>query len=164
MEEDHLPKPEYDHPTRDVVIILAVFFEFGLAPLSLILGWLLGQPPLETFEWSANAGVVGNLGHDSADLGVRGHAPLADRPARPGQGVLRQRSRAALEGECPGRTSPWFRYPPAWARRCSFAACSRLPLPVGCNRRLATGGECPAGSASRASSSGSAIRSRCPMP
>jgi uncharacterized protein len=55
MEEDLLPKPDYEHPTRDVVIILAVFFEFGLAPFSLILGWLLGRPPLETFQWNSAA-------------------------------------------------------------------------------------------------------------
>ncbi len=31
---------------REVVIIFAVFFEVGLALLSLLLGWLLGHPPL----------------------------------------------------------------------------------------------------------------------
>ena len=61
MEEDPLPKPEYEHPTRDVIIILAVFFEFGLAPFSLLVGWLLGHPPLETFRWDANAFVWGIL-------------------------------------------------------------------------------------------------------
>ena len=38
--------PEDDPPGRDVVIIFAVFFEAGLAPFSLFLGWLVGHPPL----------------------------------------------------------------------------------------------------------------------
>jgi membrane protease YdiL (CAAX protease family) len=36
-----------------VVIIFAVFFEAGLAPFALAIGWLLGHPPLQTFVWSA---------------------------------------------------------------------------------------------------------------
>jgi CAAX protease family protein len=52
MEEDLLPEPDDDHPKRAVVIIFAVFFEGGLAPLSLLLGWLLGHPPLRQFVWS----------------------------------------------------------------------------------------------------------------
>ena len=50
MEEDLLPEPDDDHPKREVVIIFAVFFEGGLAPLSLLLGWLLGHPPLAAFR------------------------------------------------------------------------------------------------------------------
>jgi membrane protease YdiL (CAAX protease family) len=53
MEEDLLQEPEDDQPGREVIIIFAVFFEGGLAPLSLALGWLLGRPPLERFIWSA---------------------------------------------------------------------------------------------------------------
>ena len=52
MEEDLLQEPEDDRPKRAVVIIFAVFFEGGLAPLSLLLGWLLGHPPLRQFVWS----------------------------------------------------------------------------------------------------------------
>jgi membrane protease YdiL (CAAX protease family) len=52
MEDDLLQGPENDQPTRDVIIILMVFFEAGLAPFSLFLGWLLGHPPLERFVWS----------------------------------------------------------------------------------------------------------------
>jgi membrane protease YdiL (CAAX protease family) len=52
MEEDLLQEPKDDHPKRAVVIIIAVFFEGGLAPLSLFLGWLLGHPPLRSFVWS----------------------------------------------------------------------------------------------------------------
>ena len=59
MEDDLLPEPEDDHPRREVIIIFAVFFEVGLAPFSLILGWLLGHPPLETFQWSPDAVVWG---------------------------------------------------------------------------------------------------------
>jgi uncharacterized protein len=61
MEEGPLPKPEYEHPTRDVMIVLAVFFEFGLAPFSLLVGWLLGHPPLETFRWDSNSVAWGIL-------------------------------------------------------------------------------------------------------
>ena len=43
------------------MIILAVFFEIGLAPFSLFLGWLLSRPPLETFQWSSDAAVWGVL-------------------------------------------------------------------------------------------------------
>jgi uncharacterized protein len=59
MGDDLLPESYDDHPKREVVIILAVFFEFGLAPLSLVLGWLLGHPPLKTFQWSVEAAVWG---------------------------------------------------------------------------------------------------------
>jgi uncharacterized protein len=59
MEDDLLPDQYEDHPKREAVIILAVFFEFGLAPLSLFLGWLLGHPPLKTFEWSLEAALWG---------------------------------------------------------------------------------------------------------
>ena len=42
---------EDDQPGRDVIIIFAVFFEGGLAPLSLFLGWWLGHNPLAQFAW-----------------------------------------------------------------------------------------------------------------
>src|SRR5215469_6707567 len=42
---------EYSLPGRDVILIFAVFFEGGLAPFSLLLGWLLGHMPLSTFAW-----------------------------------------------------------------------------------------------------------------
>src|SRR5947209_3489695 len=38
-------------PGRDRVVLLAVLFEGGLAPLALALGWLLDQPPLRSFAW-----------------------------------------------------------------------------------------------------------------
>jgi membrane protease YdiL (CAAX protease family) len=52
MEEDLREEPKDDYPKRAVVIIFAVFFEVGLALLSLFLGWLLGHPPLRDFVWS----------------------------------------------------------------------------------------------------------------
>ncbi len=52
MREDPPEDPEDEAPGHDVVIIFAVFFEAGLAPFSLILGWLMGHPPLEHFSWS----------------------------------------------------------------------------------------------------------------
>jgi uncharacterized protein len=59
MGDDLLPELYDDHPKREVVIILAVFFELGLAPISLFLGWLLGHPPLKTFQWSPEAALWG---------------------------------------------------------------------------------------------------------
>lgn len=44
--------PEDEPPGHQVVILIAVFFEAGLAPFSLMLGWLMGHPPLEHFVWS----------------------------------------------------------------------------------------------------------------
>jgi uncharacterized protein len=64
MEEDLLQEPDDDHPKRAVVVVLAVFFEGGLALLSLLLGWRLGHPPLRHFVWSledALWGVVATL-------------------------------------------------------------------------------------------------------
>jgi membrane protease YdiL (CAAX protease family) len=43
---------EDGQPGRDVIIMFAVFFEGGLAPLSLFLGWWLGHNPLAQFAWS----------------------------------------------------------------------------------------------------------------
>jgi membrane protease YdiL (CAAX protease family) len=60
-EEDLLQGPEEDQPGREVIIIFAVFFEGGLAPLSLVLGWLLGHPPLEHFAWSWRDAIWGVL-------------------------------------------------------------------------------------------------------
>ncbi len=60
-EEDLLQGPEDDLPGREVIIIFAVFFEGGLAPLSLVLGWLLGHPPLEHFAWSLPDAIWGVL-------------------------------------------------------------------------------------------------------
>ena len=53
MEEQRQDGPDEDPPGHGAVIIFAVFFEAGLAPFSLLLGWLLGHQPLETFKWSA---------------------------------------------------------------------------------------------------------------
>ena len=46
------PESEGDQPGRDVIIMFIVFFEGGLAPLSLLLGWWLGHNPLAQFTWS----------------------------------------------------------------------------------------------------------------
>ena len=59
MEENLLQDPEEDRPGREVIIMLAVFFEAGLAPLALVLGWLLGQPPLAHFAWSMPHALLG---------------------------------------------------------------------------------------------------------
>jgi len=59
MEDDLLQGPENDKPGREVIIIFAVFFEAGLAPLSLVLGWLFGHLPLERFVWSMPDALLG---------------------------------------------------------------------------------------------------------
>lgn len=60
-EEERFEGPEEDTPGHGVVIIFAVFFEAGLAPFSLLLGWVLGHQPLETFVWSMRDAVIGAL-------------------------------------------------------------------------------------------------------
>jgi membrane protease YdiL (CAAX protease family) len=55
------PENEDDQPGRDVIVIFAVFFEGGLAPLSLFLGWWLGHNPLQQFTWSLKDGLLGAL-------------------------------------------------------------------------------------------------------
>lgn len=59
MEDDLLPGPEDERPGREVIVMLAVFFEAGLAPLSLVLGWLFVHPPLEHFAWKFEDAVIG---------------------------------------------------------------------------------------------------------
>jgi uncharacterized protein len=59
MEDEHLQEPEDERPGREVIVMLAVFFEAGLAPLSLALGWLFGHPPLENFVWSMQDALLG---------------------------------------------------------------------------------------------------------
>jgi membrane protease YdiL (CAAX protease family) len=59
MEEDLLQGPENDQPGREVIIIFAVFFEAGLAPLSLLLGWVFGHSPLESLKWSGSGALWG---------------------------------------------------------------------------------------------------------
>jgi uncharacterized protein len=60
-EEELLQGPDDDRPRRGVIVIFAVFFEAGLAPLSLVLGWLFGHPPLESFKWSFQDALEGAL-------------------------------------------------------------------------------------------------------
>lgn len=43
------------------VLVAAVLFEGGLAPLALALGWLLGRSPLQGFSWSIRDGFLGVL-------------------------------------------------------------------------------------------------------
>jgi membrane protease YdiL (CAAX protease family) len=55
------PEIDDDQPGRDVIIMFAVFFEGGLAPLSLVLGWWLGHPPLAHFAWDVRHALWGVL-------------------------------------------------------------------------------------------------------
>lgn len=59
MEEERPVDPEDDPPGHGVVIIFAVFFEAGLAPFSLLLGWVLGHQPLQGFVWSGKDAMLG---------------------------------------------------------------------------------------------------------
>jgi membrane protease YdiL (CAAX protease family) len=51
VREDFGEDDENGQPGRDVIIVLIVFFEAGLAPFALLLGWIFGHPPLEHFRW-----------------------------------------------------------------------------------------------------------------
>ena len=64
------PEDEDDQPGRDVIIMFAVFFEGGLAPLSLFLGWWLGHNPLPEFSWDLLDALWGAAGHDSPCPGL----------------------------------------------------------------------------------------------
>lgn len=52
---DVLLEPEDDPPGHGVIVLFAVFFEAGLAPLALLFGWALRHNPLLQFTWSYRA-------------------------------------------------------------------------------------------------------------
>ncbi len=56
---DDQPETEIDSPGHDAIVTFAVFFEGGLAPLSLLLGWWFGHPPLHRFDWDFRAALLG---------------------------------------------------------------------------------------------------------
>jgi len=58
-ESDVLMEPDDDPPGHDVIVLFAVFFEGGLAPLALLLGWGLGHTPLLHFAWSFRDAWIG---------------------------------------------------------------------------------------------------------
>jgi membrane protease YdiL (CAAX protease family) len=55
------PDPEERTPAdpRQTVVLLAIFVEGGLILVATVLGWLLGQPPLEYFAWDAKDALRG---------------------------------------------------------------------------------------------------------
>jgi membrane protease YdiL (CAAX protease family) len=57
--EDDVPPHDDGNARRELTVLFAVFFEGALAPISLILGWVLGHNPLETFRWSLDAALWG---------------------------------------------------------------------------------------------------------
>jgi uncharacterized protein len=59
MEGEPPELPEDEPPGHHVLFLISVFFETGLAPFSLMLGWLMGHPPLEHFVWSLKDAVWG---------------------------------------------------------------------------------------------------------
>jgi hypothetical protein len=46
-------------PDRGRVVVWAVLLEGGLAPLALLVGWFLDQPPLLGFSWSMRDAAIG---------------------------------------------------------------------------------------------------------
>jgi membrane protease YdiL (CAAX protease family) len=60
--EEHLldnSESDIDEPSRAEIIVFAVFFEGGLAPFSLFLGWLLNHGAFDRFAWSGPAAAWG---------------------------------------------------------------------------------------------------------
>ena len=55
--EDKLLEDSDEQPGRAEIIVFAVFFEGGLAPFSLFLGWLLSHPALGSFTWNGRDAV-----------------------------------------------------------------------------------------------------------
>ncbi|WP_337173031.1 CPBP family intramembrane glutamic endopeptidase [Paludisphaera sp.] len=56
---DEEPHPEGDAPGHDLIIVLGVFGEGGLAPLAVLLGWFLSWSPLRDFSWDLGAALLG---------------------------------------------------------------------------------------------------------
>ncbi|APW61243.1 CPBP family intramembrane glutamic endopeptidase [Paludisphaera borealis] len=59
MDSDVLMGPDDDPPGHDVIVLFAVFFEGGLAPLALLMGWWFGHTPLLHFTWSVSDAWMG---------------------------------------------------------------------------------------------------------
>lgn len=85
-------------------VVLAVLFEAGLAPLALLLGGALGQPPLATFAWSARDALLGA----AATLPMLGLLAVVVRwpvgPLRPIKRFFDEHVRPLLESR------PWHDY------------------------------------------------------
>ncbi len=58
-DSDPLAGADVDAPGHDLVIILGVFAEGGLAPLAVLLGWMLSRSPLQQFSWDAGTALYG---------------------------------------------------------------------------------------------------------
>jgi membrane protease YdiL (CAAX protease family) len=57
--DDELDSPGLHPPDKGLILVAAVLFEGGLAPLALLLGWLLGQRPLAHFNWNERDAMLG---------------------------------------------------------------------------------------------------------
>ena len=80
---------EDGQPGRDVIIMFAVFFEGGLAPLSLFLGWWFGHNPLAHFAWTETRLRSGEPWRPYPWFCSSCSSPsLADRPAQTNQVFL----------------------------------------------------------------------------
>ncbi|HZY86625.1 MAG TPA: CPBP family intramembrane glutamic endopeptidase [Gemmataceae bacterium] len=64
MDDDAQPdEPASGAPSgRRAIVVLAILVEGGLILLALLLGWLLGQPPLRTFAWDYRGALWGLAG------------------------------------------------------------------------------------------------------
>jgi membrane protease YdiL (CAAX protease family) len=58
-DSEEIPDPEGDAPGHDLVIILGVFAEGGLAPLAVLLGWIMSRSPLREFSWDLGGALYG---------------------------------------------------------------------------------------------------------
>lgn len=56
-----MPEDPREEPDTGMLVILAVLVEGGLAPLAVLLGWLLGRPALTGFAWKAEDAALGVL-------------------------------------------------------------------------------------------------------
>lgn len=60
MEDSPHPiDPEDDRPGHGVVVLFTVFVEAGLAPFSIVVGWMLGHLPLQSFSWNGRDALIG---------------------------------------------------------------------------------------------------------
>lgn len=58
-DSEEFPHPDGDSAGHDLIIVLGVFAEGGLAPLAVVLGWFMSRSPLRGFSWDPAAALFG---------------------------------------------------------------------------------------------------------
>jgi membrane protease YdiL (CAAX protease family) len=61
MTEGEMDEGDGSDSTERVPFVVFVVFEALIAPASLVLGWMVGQPPLADFAWEGRAALAGLL-------------------------------------------------------------------------------------------------------